>query len=136
MAVGNDVELVAHDEIDQLRNASAVLSQRHEVGRFFDGRMRIRHGHGALAAMEKGVVVFRVADPYDFVFGERHSFERGAQAGALIDPRRQHHHRALIEDDVHLEAEIADAFEDLGFLGAPSGYDSVACFDGLDSTAT
>ena len=53
------------------------------------------------------MVVLRVADAHDFVFGERHGFQRGAQAGSFVDSGGQHHHRGLIEYHLHLEAKIA-----------------------------
>ena len=55
------------------------------------------------------VVVLGVADGDDVVRRQTESLERRREPGRLVDAGRQHHHRALVEDHLQLEAEIADA---------------------------
>ncbi len=52
--------------------------------------------------------------------------EKARIAAGLIDARRQHHHCALVEDDLPLETRCADAFEHRILVGLPGGDDPAA----------
>jgi hypothetical protein len=53
----------------------------------------------------------------DVVRGQAQVGERRVQTGRLVDPGRQHHHGALVEDHLHLQPQDADRVHDLDFEG-------------------
>ena len=69
------------------------------------------------------MIVFGVADRDDV---QRRQFERlqgRGQSGRLVDAGGQAHHRALVEDDLPLEAELLDRIEHLGLIRLPCRHD-------------
>jgi hypothetical protein len=69
------------------------------------------------------MVVLRVSDADGVVPGEPELSERSLQPGRLVDPGGQHHDRALVEDDLELQAEVADHFQHRGLVGLPGRHD-------------
>ena len=64
--------------------------------------------------------------------GDRpHLLQGGGQPGRLVDAGRQHHHRALVEDHLQLQPQVADGFEDGGLVRLPGGDDHPADRDRL-----
>jgi hypothetical protein len=116
-------EIVCEHFVDELGDAGPVIRERHDVGLLLDGRQRVRDGHGALADVEEGVIVFGVADGHRVVPREVELGERCAQPARLVDACRQHHHRALIEDHLQLEPAIADRLQHCVLVRFPGGDD-------------
>ena len=54
------------------------------------------------------------------------SLERALEARGLVDVAGQHHHRALVEDDVQLEPKVADGLEHDRLVRFPGGDDGAA----------
>ena len=80
------------------------------------------HSHNA----QEGVVVLRIADADRVVHREIQLLQRGLEPGRLVDAGGQHHDRALVEDHLQLEAEIANGFEHGVFVRLPRRDDAAA----------
>ena len=119
-------EVVFDHALDQLDDAAAVISPGDEVRPLLERRQRIGDGHGAFAHRQESMVVLRVAHADAVVRRELHFRERGGKAACLVHARRQHHHGALVEDDLQLEPELLDDVEDDLVLGCPGGDDHPA----------
>jgi len=85
-------------------------------------------GDAQLALGEEGVVVFGVSAGDAIARRQSERVQRSGQPGTFVDAARQHHHRALVEDDLQLQAQVADLVEDFLFVrlarrddDAPSG---------------
>ena len=87
---------------------------------------RIRHRYGTFADSHKSVIVFRVADANHVVRRKPEFLERRAQTRRLVYARRQNHHCALVENDLKLEAHIADDLDCGRFVGFPGRDDNTA----------
>ncbi len=117
---GFEIGEIAGDQlVDQLDDAVAIPGGSDPIGPLLHERQRVGDRHAALAEPEKGVVVLGVAHADAVVRREPQLEQRGVQAGRLVRARRQDHDRALVEDDLQLEAEIADRVEDDAFIGLP-----------------
>jgi len=101
-------QIIADQFVDQFDHAVPALGGRHEGGDAFDGGGRVGHRHGAFAAFQKGMIVFRVADPCHLVTRKSQFPQRVSESRALVDAGRKHHHRAAITDHLGLEAEFPD----------------------------
>ena len=66
--------------------------------------------------MQQRVIVLRVADGCDVVRGQAQPRERASESGGLVHRRGQHHDRALVEDDLQLQPEVADRLQHGGFV--------------------
>jgi hypothetical protein len=55
------------------------------------------------------------------------------QPGALVNPRRQDHNRALIKDDIKLETEIANRVQYFDFVGLPGRDDYLSFLQRCDT---
>src|SRR5581483_1999092 len=111
---------------DQFANAGAVVSASDYVGALLERFQSISNGNRAFAHAQEGVVILGIADADYVVRREAQFAQRRLQARALIDTRRQHHHRALVEDDLQLQPQLADGFDHRGLLRLPGGDDALA----------
>ena len=84
---------------------------RDHVGGLLEAGQRVGDRDRAPAERQEGVVVLRVADADDVVRRQTQLVERGGQARRLVDAGRQHHDGALVEDDLQLQAQLADRLE-------------------------
>ena len=80
------------------------------------------------------MVVLRVAHPDRVVRRQSERLERGCQPRGLVDAGRQHHDRALVEDHLQLESEIANRLEHRCLVGLPRRHDHATHRQGLDRT--
>jgi hypothetical protein len=124
--VGETSEVVAQQSLDQLAHALTIGRRRHEVRALLDRGQGVGDDDGRLARSQESVIVFGVADADAVVRRERQLGERDREPGCLVDAGWQHHHRALVEDDVELEAEIADDVEHDRLVRSPGRYDALA----------
>ena len=65
---------------------------------------------------QEGMVVLRVADGDNVERRQAERRQRRRESTRLVDAGRQHHHRALVEDDLQLETELLDRIEHLGLI--------------------
>ena len=70
-------------------------------------RERVADGHATSHHAEHHQVVLRVAHRDGVAQRETQLVEGGGEAGLLVDAGGQDHHRALVEDDLVLEAQLA-----------------------------
>ena len=78
-----------------------------------------------LAGSQKSVVVFRVADA-DHVMRRQPQLVRAAvNPVALLTPDGNHH-RALVEDHLQFQADVADGIQDCGLMRLPGGNDDAS----------
>ncbi len=124
--VGARFQIVAHQLVDELDDAPAVLAGGDEIGALLQRRERVGDRHGAFAEAQKSVVVLRVADADDVVSRHLQLAEREGEAAGLVDPGGEDHHRSLVEDDLHLEAEVPNDVEHGVLVRARSRDDDVA----------
>src|SRR5207249_1657347 len=78
---------------------------------------------------QKGVIVFSVSDSDDVVRRQFQLIQCNLQAGRFVHSGRQHHHGALVEDDLQLESQLPDRFQHSGFVRLPSGHDHAATWE-------
>ena len=95
----------------ELATPAPASPREHEIGRVADRGQRAADGRGALAELQERVVVLGVADADDVVRRDLELLERGHEPRRLVDAGRQDHDGAFVEDDLQLEAELADRFE-------------------------
>ena len=134
------LEVVGEDPIDQLHDPPAAAVTDDEVGPLLEHRQRVGYGRRELAEAQECMVVLGVADADDVVRGEAQLVERDGEPGRLVDPRGEHHDGPFIEDDLPLQAHLADRLEDGALMGldgrddrTPDGYRRDAPLaDGLD----
>ena len=72
------------------------------------------------------MVVLGVTDADNVVRRESQLIQGSAQAGGLVDSRRQHHHRALVEDYLMFQPQITDGLENQRLIRMPGGDDHAA----------
>ena len=109
----------------QLDDAGAVIGDD-KIGLGLDRGERVLDGDGAAARAEEGLVVLGVADADDIVRRQAEALERALEAPGLVDVAGQHHHRALVEDDVQLERKVVDGLEHDRLVRFPGGDDGAA----------
>ena len=63
------------------------------------------------------MIVLRIAHADDLVCGEPNLAQGRSQTAALVDAGGQHHDRGAVEDDLKLEAQVADRPEDRDLFG-------------------
>jgi hypothetical protein len=98
---------VIGQQVDELHHAGAARALGDVVALLLEHRQGVGDRHRALAQAEERVVVLGVADPDGVVRGQAELVQRRRQPAGLVDPGRQHHHRALVEDDLQLQALLA-----------------------------
>ena len=119
-------EVVAQPFVDQFGHARAMVGCGDEVGGILEGGQGIGHCGGHLAMHQEGMVVFRIAHADGVVRGKLHRGEGCRQTGGLVDARRQHHHRALVEDHLQLQPQLVDGGKHRRLVGLPCGDDGVS----------
>ena len=85
----------------------------------FDRGKRIADRGGETADFEESVIVFRIADAGDLGYIQIEPLGRLAQSGGLVDPAREHHDGALVEDA--FETEFLIASRTTFFVWLPGG---------------
>ena len=111
-AMGRELWMAAHfaDVIgERLRPASL----QNIVGDLLKRLASPTDGYADLTGIEQRVVILRIADPDTVVQRKPHRIERLAQAGRLVDPLRQHHHAAAVEDEHQRQLQFSDRLQDL-----------------------
>ncbi len=122
--------------VNQFAHPRSVSSASNEISALLQLRKSVGHRDGALADSEKGVIVFRIAHPDGIVSRQREVIERREQTAGLVDAWWQHHHRALVEDDLLLETQLPDLIEHDGFMRLPRRHDDVADGEWAHATLT
>jgi len=114
-------QVVREKLVDQLADAGPGAPRRHEVGLLPQRGERVGDGDGALAGLQEGVVVLGVSDPDGIVRRQPQLPERGRQTRPLVHSGGEHHDRAFVEDDLQLQAELADRFDGGGLVRRDGG---------------
>jgi hypothetical protein len=123
----DDIRQIALEQmVDQLPDALPPGSAGDQVGLGPDALERVRDRDGAAAHGEERVVVLRVADGDHVVRRQTTLDQRRGEAARLVDTRGQDHDRALVEDDLQLEAEPANRLQHDVLHRLPAGDDSAA----------
>src|SRR5215472_17520323 len=104
------------------------------VGPLLEGRNSIANGYAALAQAQKGVIVFGISNANNVVRRKSKLIQGNAQAGALVDARRQNHDRVFIENDLQLETHRMDHFKDRFLMRMPGGHDTSTNGERLNAT--
>ena len=128
-------EIVGQYFADQLGYTRAVIRLEHHVGGLLDGGQGVGHGCRAFADAQEGMIVLGVADAHGVVQRDVELFQRRLETGRLVHAARQHHHGALVEDHLQLEAQIADRFQHHFFIGLPGGDDAPTHGNSFHATA-
>ena len=123
-------QIVVHHQLDQFFHSLAARAAGDEVGALLQRVERVGHRHAALAGSQHRMIVFRVADRDGVSLREAQLAQRDGKAGLLVDAGRQQHHRALVEDDLQLESELADHFHRLELMRLAHRHDHPARRDG------
>ena len=79
------------------------------------------------------MVVLRVAHAHGVVRRQAQRFERRDQAAGLVHTGRQHHHRALVEDDLQLQPQLADHLQHDRVVRLPGRHDAAPHGERLDT---
>jgi hypothetical protein len=125
-------QIAGDDLFDQLRYTGAVIGSQHDVGAVLQRRQRIGNGGRAFAHAQKRMIVFRIAYADGIVCRYSDLAQRRRQAARLGDAGGQHHDGALVEDDLQLQAQVANDFEYRGLVRLPGRNDDPAHRDGMD----
>jgi len=104
-------QIVLDDAIDQLLDPRASRSPRDEIGPLLERIERVGDGHAAFARGEHRVIVFRVTHGDRIAHRQAELLQRQGEPGLFVHARREQHHGALIEDDLPLQAKLADHLE-------------------------
>jgi hypothetical protein len=107
----------------QLRDPAAVLAGRHEGDALLDRGEGVGHRHRALAEIQETVVVLGVADADHVVERQPQLLQGGAEARPLVDAGWQDHHGVPVEDDLQLQAQVANGFEHDRLVRPHRGHD-------------
>ena len=103
---------IAREQLfDQLPHTVPPGSAGHHVGFGLNAVQRVGDRDRAAAHGQERVVVLGVADADHVVRRQPALHQRRGQPARLVDAGGQHHHRALVEYDLQLEAELADRLE-------------------------
>ena len=78
------------------------------------------------------MIVLRVPHTDDLVGGYSHLAQRGLETAALVHAGRQHHDRVVVEDDLELEAQVANRLQDHDLVGPPGRHDRSALEERLN----
>lgn len=117
-ACGKDSLLSGEERApQQLRDAAPVGFVENEVGVGFEGFDGVRDCDAVLARFEEATVVLGVADRDGAVAGHADVAERLEEPRGLGDPSGQHHERGSVPQDLAVEAEAADLFENDEVMG-------------------
>ena len=116
---------VVGEQTRQLDDAGAVIGDHH-VRLLFHRRQGVGDGDGAAAGAQEGLIVLGIADAHDIVQRQAQRLERALEPPGLVDIARQHHHRALVEDNVQLKGELADGLQHSFLVRLPGGDDGAA----------
>ncbi len=124
--MAHGAEVVGQQLLDQLDDTAAVVAARDDVGAFLELGQGVGHGRRAPAQGEKGMIVLGVADADDAVRRQTQFVQRRFQSGGLVDAGGQHHDRVLVEDDVHLQSQVADRLQNGRLVRTPGRHDAAA----------
>ena len=72
------------------------------------------------------MIVLRIAHPDDLVRGEPDLAQGRLKTAALVHAGRQHHDRVAVEDDLKLQAQVADRLEDRDLVWPSGRHDRLA----------
>ena len=118
---------VGRDELGgELLDAGSSFAAQAEIGRVAQRGQRVADGRRSLAELQERVVVLGVADADDVVRRDLELLESGHEAGRFVHAGRQHHDGAFVEDDLQLEAELANRVEDGFFVRLARRHDDLA----------
>ena len=101
-------QVVLEDAIDQLLDAGASRAPRDQIGPLLERIERVGDGHAAFAGRQHRVIVFRVTDRDRIAHRQAELLQGQGEPRLFVHARREQHHGALVEDDLPLEAELAD----------------------------
>src|SRR5215216_1377486 len=101
-------QIVSEHAVDEFLNTLASCAAGRPVGSRFERWHGIGDRYRAFARSQKRVVVLGVTNPDHVVQRQTKRTQRGRQASALGRAGGQHHDGALVEDDLQLQAELAD----------------------------
>ena len=90
---GEGVDVLVHEERDQLGDALAPRANGNQIGFFLEGRQRVGDCDREARRLHERVVVLRIADRDDVMKGYREVVEGGFEAARFVDPGWQDHHR-------------------------------------------
>ena len=119
----------------QLTRAFPVPLRCHPIHVLLQRLQGVSHRNGAFAHVKKGMIVFRIADAHHVMGGETELEKRRSQSGRLVHAGWQNHDSPFVEDDLKLEAEIANDFHSSRFMRFPCGYDDSSYRDSFRTTA-
>ncbi len=89
-------------------DAGAVVAAGDEVGPFLSAGRALATATAHSHAVRKAWSFSASPTPTTLCGDRPSSRQRRRQARRLVDAGRQHHHRALVEDDLQLQAQVAD----------------------------
>ena len=72
------------------------------------------------------MVILGIADPHHVVRGKLQQLQRRGEPARLVDAGGQHHYRALVEDDLQFELQLADGLQHRLLLRFPGGDNAAA----------
>ncbi len=107
-------------QVHQFGDAHAPLSPRHKGSGVLQPGQGVCHRDRHPAKIQEGKIVLGI--PHcDNVAGRDVEFlECGSQPAFLVDTGRQHHHGALVEDDLQLQPQVAYGGQHLALVRLPA----------------
>jgi hypothetical protein len=118
-------EAVREERVHDLDDARAARPGGHPVRRALHRGQRVVDRDGALALGEHDDVVLRVSDGHHVVVREPERLERRRETARLGHAGREHHHSALVEHEVEIEAELVDGAQHLRVVRLGRGDDDL-----------
>ena len=107
-----------------------------EVGKPEDGRRGIRHGYGALATRQKGMIIFCIANAYSLVERKSQLLQCISQPGSFVDAGGEHHYGVLIKDNEQLQSGFLDGLQYRALMRQPRRHHYLPDLDGIHAKAS
>jgi hypothetical protein len=123
---GDERALVSQQGVDRLDHARTMGGGRNYIGGFLHCWERVGNCHRAATRGQKGMVVLSIADGQDVKRRKLQRVESCSQTCRLVNPRRHHHDRPLVEDDLPLKAQFTNALQHGSLVRLPSSNDATA----------